>query len=371
MKMIFIIISISVFFITNSLLANGDPYNSYRWNRQNYLQGNGKIDRRPWYEWWYYKVVLPQNGESFYFVYGVVNPWDTQGILAGTRSYVGMGDFAQKNTFEEKFPLNSFTADYKDTHVDIAGNEATAQSLVGAIKDQQGRSYSWNIQIAKKWTYNPLGWALGQMIPNIEWYTAAADARCSGWIDSDGKHLQFSDAPCYQDRNWGYSFPPWWSWIVSNQFKENPDSVLAVGGGQPIIQGTTLIKGVSVGFKHKGKEYAFRPNYLDKVSMDINWGKWEIDAQKWDQSYRIKISAWAPKEKFLDLKFMTPEGKVYHDYETLTGQVSVWLYRNAGRAAAPSWKLMDTLTSDYAGIEYGSENVYELQKLFSGRNKIY
>ena len=73
-----------------------DPFNTYRWNRKNALSNNGKIDSQPWYEWWYYKIVLPEQNKSFYFVYGVVNPWDSEQTLKGTRSYVGFGDFHQR-----------------------------------------------------------------------------------------------------------------------------------------------------------------------------------------------------------------------------------------------------------------------------------
>ena len=73
--------------------ADVDPFNTYRWNRKNALRNNGKIDDRPWYEWWYYKIVLPEEEKSFYFVYGVVNPWDHDKSMKGTRSYVGFGDF--------------------------------------------------------------------------------------------------------------------------------------------------------------------------------------------------------------------------------------------------------------------------------------
>ena len=94
--------------------AQVDPLNTYQWNRKNYFSENGRIDEKPWFEWWYYKIVLPETKESFYFVYGVVNPWDKTNKLKGTRSYVGMGDFKAKKIVEKKYELSDFQADYQD-----------------------------------------------------------------------------------------------------------------------------------------------------------------------------------------------------------------------------------------------------------------
>jgi len=358
-----------VFSFLTQTFASADPFNTYRWNRKNALDQNGKIDKGPWFEWWYYKVVIPETGKSFYFVYGIVNPWDFDQTLKGTRTYVGMGDFDAKISTWENFPLNSFSAKYNETLIDVAGNLATDKNLMGDITDEQGRKFSWNIAIDKRWAYNATGWATGTGITNIEWYPAQADARCTGSVMSDGKNYDFKDAPCYQDRNWGKSFPKWWAWIVSNKFEGHPDSALAIGGGFPKVIGADLIQSLSIGFFHKGKEYSFRPNEFDKVTMEVKWGKWETEATSRDFKNRLVVSAWAPKEKFLDLQFMTPTGEYYHDYETLTGNVKVKLFENKGGLLFPKWELVDELNSKYAGIEYGSPEVYDIEQ-FLNENKV-
>lgn len=316
-----------------------DPFNIYQWTQNR----NG-----PWFEWWYYKVVLPETGESFFFVYGVVNPWDNKKTMLGTRSYVSVGDFSAKTMLETKFPVSEFSASYDQTLVTVAGNTATDQNFAGELVDTNGDISNWDVSIQKEWSYNSTGWATGKGITNIEWYPAQASAKCSGTIVSHNKIHQFTDAPCYQDRNWGNAFPLWWTWIVSNQFKENSESVLAVGGGRPKYLNTKFpLEGVTVGLRHKGKEYHFRPNDFDHITQKINFGTWEISAE--NNFNKVTVSASAPKEQFMDLPFVTPEGKVFHDFETLTGHVEVKIYdRHLFK-----WKLVDTLTSEFAGIEYG------------------
>jgi hypothetical protein len=360
MKKLLLTILLSLLIGSNSLFASStnnkvDPFNTYRWNRTNHFAGNGQIDKGPWYEWWYYKVVLPESGKSYFFVYGVVNPWDVENTMKGTRAYVGMGNFMKNTQVEEHFDVDQFYASYDQTYIQIANQMATDKNIIGKVSDN-GLEYQWNINIKKEWTFNATGWATGDMLTNIEWYPAQADAKCTGSIIDNGELIRFKNAPCYQDRNWGYSFPKWWTWIVSNHFKGHPDTTLAIGGGRPsFIGGIEPIEGVALGLNHKGKEFEFRPNDLDKVKIDITFGKWHVEAN--DFRYKVVVDAFAPKEKFMDLQFMTPEGVIFHDYETLTGKITVQIYERLFPYAP--WTLVDVLYTDYGGIEYGSTQEYE------------
>lgn len=184
----------------------------------------------------------------------------------------------------------------------------------------------------------------------------------SGVLDFNGKRYEFDRALAYQDRNWGISFPKWWTWLVSNNFKGSPGTVLAAGGGRPkIFQHVELIEGMTIGLRHKGKEYTFRPNDGDIVKLDVRFGRWEVRATSLNHLRKISISAYAPPEKFMDLQFVTPEGEVFHDYEALTGQMRVSLYERKNLLS--SWKLIARLESDEAGIEFGSADVIDLESL--------
>lgn len=332
-----------------------DPLNTYRFNRKNHFDKNGQVEKTPWFEWWYYKVVIPETNESFYFTYGVVNPWDHNHNLAGTRSAVEMGDFQSRKIFSQELKPTDFRASYNVTQVQVGTNWATDKELHGQIVNESGEVAKWSIQVEKKWAFDATSWASGKGLTNIEWYPAQASAKCSGQITSALKTYKFTNAPCYQDRNWGTEFPEWWTWIVSNNFKNHPDSALAVGGGKPKFRnGYDKIEGVSIGLKHKGKEYSWRPNDLDYVKIDVNFGKWEVSAM--DTRYKIEISAFAPKSKFLDLQFATPTGEIFHDYEALQGNVVVRLYKRG----IGGWKLQDKIESNSAGIEFGSHQEFPL-----------
>lgn len=326
-----------------------DPYNTYQWSRTNPQVGDYSIEKNPWYEWWYYKIVIPETNQSFYFIYGIVNPWDTKALHSSSRSYVQMGHFEKKVQVENVFPVQDFFASDKKTFIQIRDNVATDKNIIGSLTDKAGKIYRWNITIDKKWAFNAEGWMLGKLLTDIEWYPAQADATCSGEISYDGKSYKIDHAPCYQDRNWGKQFPDWWTWIVSNHFENSPGSALAIGGGKPHLKGRrTIFASVSIGLKHNGENYTFRPIDFQYIKTNISFGKWKVVAV--DRKYFLEVEANAPKEDFMDLTFITPQGVLFHDFETLRGKVRVKMYKRIAGVLVP---FID-IHSNYAGIEYGS-----------------
>ena len=332
------------------------------WNRKNHEAGNEKIDKNFWFEWWYYKVVLSETGESFYFVYGVVNPWDLDEVNPESRSYAGFGNFGEKEIVEMDYPVSDFNASYESTDIWVKDNHATDRSIDGFLIDEDGEVTSWDIKIDYEWGYNAMGWSMPVYgITNIFWYPVQTDAYFTGEIFHKGRTYKLEKAPGYQDRNWGNSFPEWWTWIVSNNFEGYPETSLAIGGGRPeIFNAFDPIEGVAIGLKHKGKEYIFRINDLNSIAVNISFGTWIVDAN--DSRYRVTVTAHAPAENFMDLQFVTPQGEIFHDYETLVGTLELNLYKRS----VLGWKLIDRLNSSHAGIEYGSRNTYEFGRLFAG-----
>ena len=327
-----------------------DPWNTYQWNKKNALAKNGKTDTSPWFEWWYYKVTIPNTGKSYYFVYGIVNPWDKDKKLRGTRSYVGMGDFQQQYQLENTFDIDSFQSSYEKTLVQVEDNMATDTFIKGSIINKKShQNAEWDIKIEKQWSFNAESWLLGSGITDIDWYPAQASAKCSGTVISGKEKIHFENAPCYQDRNWGRKFPEWWAWIVSNHFDHHSETVLAIGGGKPTLRSLPApMGGMFIGLRHKGQEHSFRLNELNPVVAKINWGEWKLLGL--NSTHLIHVEAHAPKDKFMDLQFMTPTGDIFHDYETLNGNVTIKLYKKVG------WKfyLEEKLFSNHAGIEFGS-----------------
>jgi hypothetical protein len=348
---------LSIIFISLTTYAehpeSGDIYNSFLWNRKNHISKNGKVDSGDWFEWWYYKVIDSKSQDAFYFIYGVLNPWDYENTLAGTKAIVSVGNFKQHVFTEKSFPLNQFNARYDQTEINIGNNTATDKRIRGRITEEDGREISWDLAVNKKWAFNAMGW--GMRVPDLSgiyWYPAQASADMTGWIKFHGKTYKFENAPAYQDRNWGRSFPQWWTWLVSNSFKNSPGTTLAAGGGAPkVLDAFYRFSGLCIGLNYQGREYSFRTTDADTVKFDIRWGVWKVWAQNL-KGQRIEISAYAPPDKFMRLPAPTPRGPIFNDYEALMGQMTVklseWSFRDL------KWNEVSTLETNEAGIEWGS-----------------
>lgn len=348
---------------TSSISLASDKFNELVWEN---------TDQGDWYEWWYYKVIDPKTNQAFYFTYGLVNPWDKSQSNPASKAFVSAGSFDQKLIVEEKFSPQQFatTKDESSFLFQIGNrNQMSNQHLVGDIVDKDGHRVQWDITTEKEWRYNAMGWTLFfPEMSNIYWYPAQANMKMSGWIKFDGRLISLEQAPAYQDRNWGRSFPKWWAWIVSNKFKNSPGTVLASGGGTPKVLNAATIQGYTIGLLHEGKEHTFRMPDGDKINLNVSFGRWEITAYNIKRLEKIVIHADAPKEKFMVLPFTTPQGQVFKDYEALQGHLTVQLYKK--KWPLGEYHLVADLESDEAGIEFGSYNDFDLKQIFSGKTEL-
>ncbi len=329
-----------------------DPHNSFQWNRENL--GTGKMDTGDWYEWWFYKVNDPKTGEAFFFCYGVVNPWDQEGSSPHSRAFVTFGDFQRKIILSSKFPVSLFKASYDSPFVQVGSHMSDAQNLTANFNDE-GHAVKWDLTVRKKMGWNAMGWGMGYpSLFNIYWYPAQMDAEISGTLTLDGKEYVFEKADGYQDRNWGRTFPKWWFWMSVTSFLENPESSFVGGGGDAKIPyGMPVPTAILLALHHEGQLYEFRssePEYVFEWDLDL--GHWEITATGF--KYRLKVKASAERDQMMDLQFPTPNGKIFHDYETLNGKLRVQLYQNQ-----IGWKkIVDLSTETTAGLEFGLDQPY-------------
>ena len=336
------VVVVIVSLLSFSAHAEVDPYNTYQWD--------GKTPQ--WFEWWYYKVLDPQTHHSFYFCYGVVNPPTTDTPSSHSRAFVSFGDFQQKLILQTEVPMETFRANPATPFVQVGPHIATDQGLSASFSDQ-GHQVQWLFSVKKKLGWDAMGWGLFKPgFFNIYWHPAQMDASFEGVLDIDGEHYTFKDADGYQDHNWGTSFPKWWFWLSSNAFQENPESSFVGGGGHAQTPlGLPLPTAILLALHHEGKLYEFRssePNYI--FNWDMQLGRWDISAV--NTSYKLNIHAEADPSKMMDLPFATPEGKIFHDYETLNGNLHVELYKK--KVLGPRWeKIVDLSTPNSAGLELG------------------
>lgn len=351
--------------LPSSTLDNIDLYNTYQWNRQN--RNTNKIDKGNWYEWWYYKVIHPETNQSFYFCYGIVNPWDKEGVSGNSRAFISFGDFHQKMILNTSYPVTEFESQYDLLSTRIGMHIATEKTFSASFEDKD-HSVNFSFSIDKKKGWHALGW--GFLFPslfNIYWYPAQMDSLFSGTLTLDGRTYHFDKADGYQDHNWGRAFPQWWFWIAANSFDQNRESSFVGGGGDArISNGIKIpITAILLALHHEGKLYEFRsnePKYLFEYEIDL--GSWSLIAT--NPRYKLVVHAAADPKQMMDLPFQTPDGNIFHDYETLNGKLSVELYER--RIFFPfNFRTIAILsTQNKAGLEFGLDRPYEPSAKISG-----
>jgi tocopherol cyclase len=322
------------------------PHSGYHWD--------GSSDR--YFEGWYYRVTLPDVGQSFAFMYSIDDPIGGKPHSGGAAQVLGAGDRYLCRTFPD---VKKFWAakdslqlgHWGKTHLKISpqllhpttfareiqeGYQATATLNQGFIQDRGAQS-------SCRWCYEikPIyGWGVPQKLqqatagllsylPIFEpgWQITMAHGLATGWIEWNGDRYEFSNAPAYSEKNWGRSFPQKWFWINCNSFDGEPDLALTAGGGRRQVLWWMESVGL-ICLHYKGKFYEFVP-WNSQVSWQIQpWGNWEMQARNDDFKVRLRGTSDRPG---IYVRVPTAEGLSFRCRDTTNGRLTLELSEINGK----------------------------------------
>ena len=295
---------------------------------KNKNKNKNKNRSKRFFEGWYYRVTLPEEGDSFVFIFSIEDPGqDPKSKLALAACQVmGPNDeyIVQADADDSKFWAwrdqqglgctfewrdgddleKSTTCD--DTHVAalnpkvwsdhvVTGFQMLPTSLqgkitghdgsLGGVLDGQGipADCSWDISIAPRSGWgdadqqrSTAGWLASFPVFEPHWQVTMADARASGTIQWKGKVYNFEDQPFYAEKNWGGAFPLSWYWAQCNAFDGYPNLAFTAGGGvRQIPLGKTEELGM-IGIHYNGTFYEAVPWTGDFEWEVTPWGRWEF-----------------------------------------------------------------------------------------------
>ena len=174
----------------------------------------------------------------------------------------------------------------------------------------------------------------------------------TGWIEWQGKHYQFNNAPAYSEKNWGGSFPQKWFWLNANSFKDQCDLAITAGGG--IRQVLWWDEEVAlIGIHYQGKFYEFAP-WNSQVSWRIEpWGKWQM--QGISSEFEISLTGTTDSSGTY-VRTPTAAGLVFNCRDTTKGKLDLKLNYRHGKTIVEA-------TSNLAGLEVGGvpwDDVWEV-----------
>jgi tocopherol cyclase len=223
------------------------PHSGYHWDGSH----------RRFFEGWYYRVTLPEDNQSFAFMYSIEDPIGGKPYSGGAAQVLGPNDEYLCRTFPDvgKFwarrdrlellhwgntDLHThprlLSPEEFDRHVH-QGYQATATWHQGSISDVgNGSSCRWQYAITPVYGWGNLdkpqqstaGWLSSLQIFEPGWQILMAHGLATGWIEWNSdtcyrtglrQRYEFTNAPAYSEKNWGGAFPQKWFWFNCNSFE--------------------------------------------------------------------------------------------------------------------------------------------------------
>ncbi|BAY71216.1 tocopherol cyclase family protein [Anabaena sp. FACHB-709] len=343
------------------------PHSGYHWDGSS----------RRFFEGWYYRVTLPDCGQTFAFMYSIEDPIGGKAYSGGAAQVLGADDEYICRTFPDvnKFwaspdvlalghwgetnlntkPIYLLPAEF-ERHVQ-QGYQATATINQGIIADPATGNYCrWRYEIQPIYGWgnqdgiqqSTAGWLSFLQIFEPGWQILMAHGLATGWIDWNGKIYQFQNAPAYGEKNWGGAFPEKWFWLNCNSFDGEPDLALTAGGGRRGV--LWWMESVAmIGLHYQGKFYEFVP-WNSKVEWNIQpWGRWQMKAKNLDYEVELTGTTHLPGT---DLRAPTVQGLQYCCRDTMQGKLDVELRQIRGKNPLVILKAHSYL----CGLEIGGDS---------------
>lgn len=354
---------------------------------------------RAFFEGWYFRFTLPRARESVSLIYHVYDPDlpDSKRAGAGAQVCAPGGKYLYAVTGADAFEGASHALELKATRAGDEFFEVSREgtrhrgSLTSAGEDEDGpwgcgraaKTVRWDIAVTplRGWgggpgarMVSPAGWMTALPVFEPHWQVTMAHGLASGWIETDGDRVEFTDCPAYSEKNWGGAgFPLKWFWTQCNSFADYPDlSITATGGNRGVVVLPNVREDVGLIGVHFGDRFfQFAP--LDQLKVaseskygagqvleaaavrwDVEWGSWSVAAV--GKRFEILIEGTCTNEdKSTVVRAPTDsleDGMAPLCRETFTGNivVSLWQLNESGERVEA---IIDAATCSTACLEIG------------------
>jgi tocopherol cyclase len=341
------------------------PHSGYHWDGSN----------RRFFEGWYFRLTLPEVGQSFAFMYSIDDPSGCTALSGGAAQMLGPEDtylycpFPQGDRFwawPHRLGLGhwgtasatqaQYLAPDRFSETVTQGYQVTSTLHQGCLQAADtGAIARWRYTIQPHYGWGPrqgtqrptAGWLSYLPIFEPGWQVLMAHGWASGWLDWQGQRYDFHQVPTYGEKNWGGAFPQKWFWIQANCFADCPDLALTAAGGQRQVLGQSETVGL-IGIHHQGELIALSSLDADLSWQVSPWGTWQMTAQ--NHRYRLVLQGTTGLDP-APVRVPTREGLQWRCWDTTRGQLTLQVWKQ--RPASASAQLMLEATTTLAGLEVG------------------
>jgi tocopherol cyclase len=287
------------------------PHSGYHWQGQS-----------PFFEGWYVRLLLPNTGKSFAFMYSIENPAGDRHYSGGAVQILGPAEGEKENQEDQliwrifpsvkdfwasprQFALGHWGKCTDDSQVKPLppenffsmvkeGYQIYQNQHQGQITDGD-RHCRWQFTVEPEITWGDpqrfpratAGWLSFLPLFDPGWQILLAQGKAQGWLEWQGKRYEFDQALVYAEKNWGHSFPSRWFWLQANYFPDHPGLSVTAAGGERIVLGRPEEVAL-IGVHHQGNFYEFGPGHGTVTWQVAPWGRWQLKAS--NDRYWVTLS---------------------------------------------------------------------------------
>ncbi|WP_017323971.1 tocopherol cyclase family protein [Synechococcus sp. PCC 7336] len=328
------------------------------------------------FEGWYFRVTLPQEGQSFAFMYSIEDPGGGSDRSGGTVQVLGPQDELAWRSLPN---VNGFWGDRDRLALGhwgqvVAGMVPPHQLLPAGeffrrvrsgyqVSDRLNQGCFWEPQRGEwvRWLYRveplysygglqpeaTMGWLSYLSVFEPGWQILMAMGRATGWVEWRGRRHEFERAPAYAEKNWGGAFPLKWFWLHCNAFEDQPQIALTCAGGlRKLLWQTEAVGTASLSWGDRC--YRFMPKDSQIRWSVAPWGRWEFEAVRDGDRLLLRGSVDRPATAVM---VPTASGMRYACWDTTQGELELQLWRES----EDCWELVLEARSRLAGLEVGGD----------------
>lgn len=264
---------------------------SFIQNTLNQAQYQGRGQKAPYFEGWYFKLVNKDGSERFAIIPGVfVGKTSAEThtfiqVLDGTHSTSSYHRYGNIQAANNRFDVRIGTSDFSDQrialNIDDEGTRITGEIAFENLTP-------WPISVTNPGFMGPYAWL------NMECKHAVLSFNhtLKGSLTLNGREIDFTGGHGYIEKDWGQAFPSSYIWMQTNHFATQGTSLSAsiatIPGYGPIRRPFT---GFVVGFLHAGVLYRFA-TYTGAQTDHLTVTDEKVDWVLYTRDQELKIQAW-------------------------------------------------------------------------------
>jgi tocopherol cyclase len=228
----------------------------------------GHLNKKNYFEGWYYKLVSQEGAFSLALIPGVsLNSKDPHAFIQVFWFIEGT-----LKTYYVKYPISAFSFDKKSFWIQIGKStfEKTRVDLNIVLEDL---TLTGTLTFQEMTPIKQTFWMPNIMGPFaylgfMEAYhgVISMSHMISGTLLYQNKIYQFTDGKGYLEKDWGTSFPKEYVWMQSNHFKHTKTSFMFSYAYIPFLKKS--FEGLICVLMYEGKEYRFSTYQLSKVKKE-------------------------------------------------------------------------------------------------------